>query len=990
MREPVKTQDKGYILGFFPWSANLHGMYPAALYTIKTDSNFVPQWKKPYGAGAIPLPTGGIILIYQSGSGSATYSSMHIEKVTASGVQVWIKNMSVNEATLLNDGVCYNNKVRFVGRKAGNTGFPMYAPTSQAYTLEMDTMGNFISHSLFNTSYNGDADFSKIKRDSQGNFFVYSQYNPVSASNMTLAKFDSNFVFVWGRKWSAAADPLYLTDIDVLSNGRIFATGMIRGNSPYFGYAPMGALLKFDSQGNLIAQNFFDRKYKISGLCKKPNGNYVVSIAKGFQDSVFIFETDTSMNIQWHKLCGKATAIGTSIIQSNTLYTPLFYGSDPLIISNDLMGNSCGSFSVPDSKLTSTVGITGFTLSPTASSAAVNAGTINVITAQTYIDSCKCALFIQNGQFNVCVGNTTTLNVAGTANLSWYATAAGNSFIQAGPQFTFSSNVPTVVTLYVQDSTCSANPNRMPVNINVYSVPVLTLSPANPTICAGSQVLVTASGANTYTWSGFVNNGPAQNFNPASTTVYTVTGSVAPSCTNTKTMAVVVMPQLTLSISPPTTVCVGSTGTVGVSGANSYSWVGSGLTTPSFTINPASIGQTAYSVYGFSGACTALAQTTVWAQVPPSLSVSASALTVCAGSSFTLSASGANSYTWSGLSNSYTAVAIPTANTTYTAYGKLYNCVNSQTIAITTMPQPTLTPVASAGSVCVGGQVTLSVTGATSYTWSGGVVSNTLAAIIATNTSFTVAGTGSNFCLGTSSIAVGVYPNPWIYAWPSGNYICSGDSVQIFAGGAATYTWDNGMITNPIKVAPDYETTFTVWGTDSNSCTGSANVQLYVKPRPNVIITSEQTSICPGETATLSCTGANICIWNSIYFGSSIQVSPPGTTTYVVVGTTNGCSGTATVVLFVDFCVHVGLDSEQDPASGISVSPNPTTGNITVSLPSMNSSMVLRLYNAIGQLILEERPDSENLQINLQGHASGVYYLRLNADRERNYKIIKQ
>jgi len=677
-KNPVKTQDGGYIFSYFPWSPNLHGISPADFYTIKTDSNFIPQWKKPYFSGAISLPTGGIILVYYTGIDYLSgYSGMHIEKVTVSGVQVWIKNISTAQATRLNDGVYYGNKVRFVGRKAGDTGYPYYAPTSQAYTLLMDTAGNFISHSLFNTSYSGDADFTKIERDSQGNFFVYSSDMVLSTSNMTIAKFDSNFSFVWGKTWSSSTQPLLLTDIDILPNGRIFATGMIRGNYPY-NYPVMGALLKFDSHGNIVDQKFFDGRYKISGLLKKANGNYIVSSTRGFQDSLFMFETDTAMNIAWYKFCGRGTSIGTSIQKNGTLFTPTFYGSDPVIISNDLIGNSCASYSVAYSKLTSSVSLTNFSLSSVTSSAVINSGTINIISHQTYVDSCNCPVFISVNQNNFCVGNTGTISIVGTGNLSWYSTATGNSFIQSGPQFVYTSNTPTVKTVYVQDSACTLNLNRTQINIVVNALPTLTINPLNPTLCLGNSSTLTASGANTYTWNTLSNNSSII-VTPSMNTTYTVSGSSINNCKSSQTIALTVYPKPTVivSVSDPD-ICIGENVTLLSSGAQYYSW-NTGSTVNVIYQSP--LTNTSYVVTGATPqGCTDTKTIAITVHSLPIITLNSSHQPMCIGESATLIANGANTYTW-GSTVGASIVVSPTSNTKYyVATSDLYGCAGADSI----------------------------------------------------------------------------------------------------------------------------------------------------------------------------------------------------------------------------------------------------------------------------------------------------------------------
>jgi hypothetical protein len=1041
IKNPVKTADGGYIFSYFPWSPNLHSMGPLDYYTIKTDSNFIPEWKKPYYASAISLPTGGIILVYGS----------TIEKVTPSGTQIWIKHMSSSESTIINDGVSYSDKIRFVGRKSGNTGYPYFGATSQAYTLLMDTAGSFISHSLYTTSYAGDADFSKIKRDLQGNFFVYSNQSDLmlSASNMSLAKFDASFNFVWGKTWSSSSQPLLVSDIDILPNGRIFATGMIRGNYPY-SYPAMGALLKFDSQGNLLDQKYFEGRYKISGLSKLLNGNYIVSSSKGFQDSLFLFETDTAMNVSWYKNCGRGTAIGTSIQKNNTLFTPTFYGSNPVIISNSINGNSCASYSMTYSKLTSTVNLSSFTLSAATSSAAVYSGTINVLNTQSYLDSCKCPVFIPVLQNNLCVGNTGTIGIIGHGNLSWYSTATGSTFIQSGNQFVYTSNTPTVKTVYAQDSSCGANPTRTQINITVYSIPVLTLSPLNPTICAGSQVFVSASGANSYSWTSFQGNSYVQNFNPSVSSNYTVTGTVAPGCSDTKTMSVSVVapPSITLSPLPP--ICIGSTATLNALGAATYTWYWPGnvsANTPSLSVTPTSPGQSFYTVYGSNGFCSSSQQATVIVSSYPSISAFITPSVICAGQSSTLTAIGAASYTWNTSSTNYSLVESPSVSTIYTLQGaNLYNCVSSETLFLTVIPQPTLNISSSAYSVCEGAQVTLSATGASSYSWSNGFNTNSFTVAAPNGISvYTLTGANS-ICTKTASTQLYAFPNPSISFVSSPSVFCEGKTTTISALGANSFTWSNFSTNNNIVVTPTTHTTLIVYGANG-TCIQSDSINLIVYPNPTIALTVSDQDLCLGESVSLLVSGANYYLWNTGSIMNLIYETPLITTNYSIMGTSaNGCSDSKAVTINVHSLPQIIINSSKPnicvgesctlTASGalsyswssgtgsslivtpvttsiftvsgtdvngclgtgsinqlvnlctgmgpsfesnplVSISPNPSLSYFVLHLNSFSESSYAIIYTSSGSVIHEQKITSSETHFDFSSEVSGVYYLKL-------------
>ena len=65
-------------------------------------------------------------------------------------------------------------------------------------------------------------------------------------------------------------------------------------------------------------------------------------------------------------------------------------------------------------------------------------------------------------------------------------------------------------------------------------------------------------------------------------------------------------------------------------------------------------------------------------------------------------------------------------------------------------------------------------------------------------------------------------------------------------------------------------------------------------PGCSISITVNNASICNGKSAILFATGATSYVWSTGSLADSIIVSPSNTTLYSVVGTTAGCSGTAT------------------------------------------------------------------------------------------------
>ncbi|MDC0339308.1 T9SS type A sorting domain-containing protein, partial [Flavobacteriales bacterium] len=127
-------------------------------------------------------------------------------------------------------------------------------------------------------------------------------------------------------------------------------------------------------------------------------------------------------------------------------------------------------------------------------------------------------------------------------------------------------------------------------------------------------------------------------------------------------------------------------------------------------------------------------------------------VSICAGDSAILNGSGAVSYTWdNGITDGVHFV--PSVANTYTVTGTDGNgCENTDQVAINVNVLPTV----GAGldqTVCEGDTVTLSGTGASSYTWDNGV-SDGVAFNATTTATYTVIGADVNGCENTDSLTI--------------------------------------------------------------------------------------------------------------------------------------------------------------------------------------------------------------------------------------------
>jgi hypothetical protein len=126
------------------------------------------------------------------------------------------------------------------------------------------------------------------------------------------------------------------------------------------------------------------------------------------------------------------------------------------------------------------------------------------------------------------------------------------------------------------------------------TAPIVNAVSSASVICSGNNVNLNATGATTYSWSTGATT-QSITVNPASTTVYTVTGSTS-GCSASKTIAINVNPSPTVTtVSSASLICVGQSATLTASGANTYSW-NTGSSANSIVVSPSVT--TSYSVTG--------------------------------------------------------------------------------------------------------------------------------------------------------------------------------------------------------------------------------------------------------------------------------------------------------------------------------------------------------------------------------------------------------
>ncbi|HXU26350.1 MAG TPA: T9SS type A sorting domain-containing protein, partial [Bacteroidia bacterium] len=178
----------------------------------------------------------------------------------------------------------------------------------------------------------------------------------------------------------------------------------------------------------------------------------------------------------------------------------------------------------------------------------------------------------------ICSGQTTTFSdQSSNAPTSWSWSLPGatpSTSSQQNPVVTYSTSGTYSVTLTATNGQGASAPSTQTITVNTTPTPTAIASTAS--VCTGQHVVLTASGATTYTWSPGVHTNATYTATVNAATTYTLTGVTA-SCKNTTTVSVGVyaLPVVTLTASADT-ICTGNSTALSSSGAVTYTWTPAG------------------------------------------------------------------------------------------------------------------------------------------------------------------------------------------------------------------------------------------------------------------------------------------------------------------------------------------------------------------------------------------------------------------------------
>lgn len=423
---------------------------------------------------------------------------------------------------------------------------------------------------------------------------------------------------------------------------------------------------------------------------------------------------------------------------------------------------------------------------------------------------------------------------------------------------------------------------------------------------------------------------------PDTTITYNTAGVYCPpsvtiqggSCAATfaDTAQVYVFPSPVVSVLHAARICYGGSDTLVGVGADTYQWIGPGVSPLPSTFTVVSpLTTTTYTVVGTNipQGCTDTAYVTVVVDAPIVVTISGRD-SVCIGENDTLTAAGGSGvFSWHyppGISCPVCNPVIITTTTTRTYWAVTTNavgCTDSASFTVTINPLPVLHVTPDPAYVCEGSTRQLIATGASKYLWTPRIglscdsCSNPVTSV-ASNIIYSLTGTTKYGCTDSITVPVEVYHHN-VVSKKDDTTICINNQAFLTVRGGVSYVWspaaslNNATIYNP-TATPTVTTVYTVVVTENPCFDTTVYVKVTVIPTP-VLRVPPTITIIAGNSVQLYADSLNhVTLTGYAWTPADSTLSctdcphpiatPYVTTTYSVTATTiEGCAGTATVTI---------------------------------------------------------------------------------------------
>jgi gliding motility-associated-like protein len=383
----------------------------------------------------------------------------------------------------------------------------------------------------------------------------------------------------------------------------------------------------------------------------------------------------------------------------------------------------------------------------------------------------------------------------------------------------------------------------------------------------------------------------APNYNPLATVD---DGSCLQNCA---TLILTSAPQSPVSC-PGGTVAIGTT-ISGQTGPVTYTWTGPDIgflsnpnvPNPIVTIPPNFSGSLTFTLIAVSGTCASNTTITIDV-VPPPPPVINGPTGICPGQGgVSLTVEGNHSAISWNVGSSAPSITVTQPGEYSVTVTDASGCPSSNTYVVSPLPIPT-PEIIGPTAICSNGSAVLDVGGGySSYSWSTGSADPTTT--ITEPGAYLVTVINEDGCSATADIIISLLPDPEPPIYWEGQLCSSGGSVILSTDFNFTaFQWSNGSL-DPTTTVTEPGTYF-LTATDDLGCTGIGFFTVTAVTPPTPVIEGFL-SICPDQQTTLTVTPFYSAYqWSSGESNQSIQVYDPGT--YSVTATSaEGCEVYASV-----------------------------------------------------------------------------------------------
>ena len=455
---------------------------------------------------------------------------------------------------------------------------------------------------------------------------------------------------------------------------------------------------------------------------------------------------------------------------------------------------------------------------------------------------------ITSNDLSLCPGQTTSLSVTNVSGVS-YQWLLNGAVIANATNNTYQANQVGNLAVKVTNSSLGCTDTTAFVTITSVAAPNVSAG-QDQTVCGGTTVTLTASGATNYVWNNGVSTSNLNLNTPTSggTSNYIVTGTdIATGCSAKDTVVIVVngLPQINAGTNFQA--CSNDSITLAANGGTSYVWNNGVTNNVTFNLSTT----TTFNVTGTdSNGCTNTDDITVTINSAPQLTTGNN-ITICANNApvqlTAISNEGGLVYLWStGASTQQISVntsAIYSATATNT-----FGCSSSDSVQVIVNALPSVT-LGQDQSVCINDLPAIlnaqsSATGLV-YVWS----TNQSTQQIQVNSSgtYSVTITDGNGCESTDAVAVQTLTSPNVNAGQDVTVCENNFPVTLNAtGNGSQVAWSTGAQTPTITVAN--AGTYIVTTTAQNGCQASDSVIVTSDPCANLDEQNNGISIYPNPT----------------------------------------------------------------------------------------------------------------------------------------------